>query len=375
MDAPAREVVRHPAGTSSKRSANPGNLPASRTKQSGKLAVNQCARQQKSVGDREINNAEIDWSNFRNWGTESERGDAKNCFYSVKVKDGQILGFGEVLPDDAHPRQTTKGAGGVYSVYPIDTNGVERKWRYARQSVDQVKDLLRAVWRKGRYEIELGKNFGMMRTVWQDSRYDANVYGSQLLRALLPECEFTFPKSLWTVHDCIAAVVGSKKNAKVLDFFAGSGTTGHAVLELNKSDDGNRTFIMIEQLDYVQTCTKQRILEVLKREKLNSNLIYAEACLSNATFMDRIESATDNSTLKDILTDIQASGYPRVDVNMAEFDVDDFGALPINDAKRVLMDCLDANHFYVNLHSLGDVDFGISFEDAQATRSFYKIVA
>ena len=329
----------------------------------------------KSIGGRVIDDEEVDWSNFRNWGTESERSDAKNCFYSVKVKDGAVVGFGEVLPDDEHPDQTVEGENGVFEVFPIDTKDVERKWRYARQSVDEIKTLLRAVWRNGHYEIELGKNFGMMRTVWQDSRYDANGYGSQLLREIVPGCDFTFPKSLWTVHDCLKAVVGEKKTAKVLDFFAGSGTTGHAVLELNKSDNGSRTFIMTEQLDYAQTCTRQRIIEVIKRDKLNAPFVYAEAMRSNSAFADRIEAALDMATLQTIHADIQATGYLRYDVDLSALDAHDFGALTLEDAKRVLMDCLDANHLYVNLGSLGDAEFDISDEDAAATRSFYGLDA
>ena len=327
----------------------------------------------KSIGERVIDDDEVDWSNFRNWGTESERSDAKNCFYSVKVKDGAVIGFGEVLPDDEHPDQTVEVEDGVFEVFPIDTKGVERKWRYARQSVDEIKSLLRAVWRKGHYEIELGKNFGMMRTVWQDSRYDANGYGSQLLREIVPGWNFTFPKSLWTVHDCIKAVVGEKKTAKVLDFFAGSGTTGHAVLELNKSDNGSRTFIMTEQLDYAETCTKQRIIEVIKRDNLDVRFVYAEALHSNSAFANRIEAAPDRATLQTIHADMQATGYLRYDVDLKAFATDDFAALPLEDAKRVLMDCLDANHLYVNLSSLGDADFDISDEDARATRSFYGL--
>jgi adenine-specific DNA-methyltransferase len=60
-------------------------------------------------------------------------------------------------------------------------------------------------------------------------------------------------------------------------------------------------------------------------------------------------------------------------VDLSAFDADDFAALPLDDAKRVLMGCLDANHLYVNLGSLGDAAFDISDEDAAATRSFYGI--
>lgn len=80
----------------------------------------------KSIANTKINDTEIDWSQFRNWGTESERSDAKNCFYPVLVREGEIIGFGDVSSDDFHPNQT-EWEDGVAYVYPIDRSGVERK--------------------------------------------------------------------------------------------------------------------------------------------------------------------------------------------------------------------------------------------------------
>ena len=91
----------------------------------------------KAIADRKIDSSDIDWSQFRNWGTESERTDAKNCFYPVIVKDGTIVGFGDITPDHIHPQQTESDGETSY-VYPIDRSGVERKWRYARQSVEAL---------------------------------------------------------------------------------------------------------------------------------------------------------------------------------------------------------------------------------------------
>ena len=71
---------------------------------------------------------------------------------------------------------------------------------------------------------------------------------------------FAFPKSLWNVYDCLYSVADDK-DAIVLDFFGGSGTTAHAVLELNK-DGGNRKFIICEQMHYVETVTRERIKKV-----------------------------------------------------------------------------------------------------------------
>lgn len=328
-------------------------------------------KDQKCIGDRQIDPEEVDWSNLRNWGTESERSDAKNCFYAVKVRDGEIIGFGDVLVDDIHPAQTVQN-GDEYDVYPIDTKGVERKWRYARQSVDEIKHLLRAVWRKGHYEIELGKDFGMMRTVWFDSRYDANGYGTQLLKELVPGCEFTFPKSLWTVHDCIQAVVGENKDAIILDFFGGSGTTGHAVLELNKSDGGARSFIMTEQLAYVRTCTRQRIIEVMKRDGLqNVRFVYAELAQANEVLANRIRNADDDSALAMVAADLREKGWWRYKVDHSLWDWDEWAALEFDERKKVLLDSLDANHLYVNFGDIDDADTGLSADDIAVTKAFY----
>lgn len=200
----------------------------------------------KAIGDRRISDEDVTWSQFRNWGGESERTDAKNCFYPVLVKDGVIVGFGDVCKDDHHPAQT-EWIGEVAHVYPVDNDGVERKWRYARQSVEEISKFLRAKQsRNGGYQIEIGKNFGLYRSVWTDKRYDANEYGTKIVNELVEGGGFTFPKSLWAVYDPIHAVTENNRDAIIVDFFAGSATTAHAVMKLNADDGGNRRFIMVQ---------------------------------------------------------------------------------------------------------------------------------
>jgi adenine-specific DNA-methyltransferase len=196
------------------------------------------------IGARKINEEDIDWRNLRDNGGESLRTDAKNCFYPIIVEDDQVIGFGDVLSLDLHPKAQTTKIANEYLVFPIDRKGVERKWRYARQSVEEIKDLLRVKRTKSGYEIEIGKDFGTVRTVWQDSRYDANEYGTKLVHEIVPESNFDFPKSIWNTYDCIAPILYEKKAAVILDFFAGSGTTGHALLSLNSEDGGKRQFIL-----------------------------------------------------------------------------------------------------------------------------------
>ncbi len=144
-----------------------------------------------------------------------------------------------------------------------------------------------------------------------------------------------------------------------------------------------RKWIAVEQLDYIRDLPASRLKKVIEGEQGGiskavewqggGSFVYAELAASNSAFADRIEAAPDMATLQSIHADIQTTGYLRYDVDLSAFDTDGFAALPLDDAKRVLLDCLDANHLYVNLGSLGDADFVISDEDARATRAFYGL--
>lgn len=82
-------------------------------------------------------------------------------------------------------------------------------------------------------------------TAWRRTAYDANVYGTQLVGSILGEKRFSFPKSLYSVYDALQIYVKAKPDALVVDFFAGSGTTLHAVNLINAEDNGNRRCIMV----------------------------------------------------------------------------------------------------------------------------------
>ena len=330
---------------------------------------------QKIIGDRKIPPEEVTWSNFRNWGGESRREDAKNCFYPIIVEDEEIIGFGDVLDDDEHPDQTVS-QGKRNFVYPIDRNMIERKWRYARQSADEVRHLLRAKKTKTGYEIEIGKDFGVYRTVWEDSRYDANIYGTQIVKSLVPDCDFAFPKSLWNVYDCLYSVVGNDKDAIVLDFFGGSGTTAHAVSELNK-DGGNRKFIICEQMHYVETVTRERIQKVLEQNNSGA-FIYCELMPYNQAFMDKIQAAQSSEELVRFWRDIAENSFLNWYVNpeIPEDAVENFTEIGqtengLDKQKKCLAKLLDKNQLYVNLSEIEDEDFGVSGEDKALNRAFY----
>lgn len=230
-------------------------------------------RDMKVISDRKINDEDVSWSPLRNWGSESERTDAKNCFYPIIVKNDKIIGFGDVSPDDYHPSQTVQD-GDTYYVYPIDRQGIERKWRYARQTVESIWGMLRPKKIAGGYDIELGKTFGVQKTIWDEKKYDANEYGSKLVSELVPGGGFSFPKSLYTVFDSVYAGTANDKDAIVMDFFSGSATTAHAVMKLNAEDGGNRTFIMVQLPEDLHEAASRPGLEARLKANIEATIDY-----------------------------------------------------------------------------------------------------
>lgn len=330
----------------------------------------------KLIGNRIIDESEIDFSNLRNWGGESLRSDAKNCFYPIVVdpNTSEIIEFGEVCEDDFHPSKREIIKDGKVYIYPIDNDNIERKWRYARQSVEEIKDLLRARKKSGQWDVEIGKNFGQYKTVWIDPKYDANEYGTKIVSRLVPENKFSFPKSLYNVKDCVYAVVGNDKDAIVLDYHAGSGTTAHAVLELNKEDGGNRKFIMCEQMDYVETVTSKRVQRVIEQNG-SDEFIYLELKKYNQTFIEQIEESKDIEALLQVWEQMKAKSFLNYNVDIKKQDehLEEFKALSLAEQKQHLCELLDKNQLYVNLSSLNDKDFECMEEEKKVTQDFYQI--
>lgn len=210
-------------------------------------------------------------SPLRDWGGTSARNLAKNCFYPIMVKNNEIIGFGEVCDENYHPEASHIIKDDVYYIYPIDKHGVERKWVFGRNSVENNIEQLYVEIQNGKPEIIRRKSERSYYTVWDDKKYYANIYGSRLLSNLFGELKFSFPKSIYTVRDSLWATLPVREeNSIILDYFAGSGTTGHAVINLNKEHKGKRKYILIEMGDYFSTVLKPRIQKVVFSDEWDS---------------------------------------------------------------------------------------------------------
>ena len=178
-------------------------------------------------------------------------------------------------------------------------DGKQRVWDYPKET---MKDLIERgdiefVNEKG--ELKLYKKDRLEKgtrpkSLWLDSKYDSSAYGAVLLKKMFQNKRvFDYPKSLYAVIDAIFVSSNNQKNVIVLDFFAGSGTTGHAILELNKKDGGTRKFILCTNNEN-NICTEvcypriKRIIEGYKDSNnenhfgLGGNLKYFKTDFVNA---------------------------------------------------------------------------------------------
>ena len=214
----------------------------------------------------DVKREEVDSRTLRDSGTESDRTDAATCFYPFLVKDNRIIGVGDVPDDSFHPAASNvHRQDGVIEVWPIDDRGCEKKWRYSVTSVSKIMDKLEVKSGRNNLQIIFNKDTGVMRTVWNAAKYDASEYGTKVLQDILGLKQaslFTYPKSLYTELESIQAT--TQNDSIVLDYFAGSATTGHAVIKLNRENKGSvRKYFLVEMGKYFDLVTKPRIEKVI----------------------------------------------------------------------------------------------------------------
>lgn len=173
-----------------------------------------------------------------------------------------------------------------YEVYPTIKNGVERTWKTLPKTFLNLveENSIEAELIDGRVEIfEKLRENQVIKSHWIKKEYHGYHFGARILNDILGKKIFDFPKSLYLMVDIMKLV--SKKNATILDFFAGSGTTGHAVMELNKEDGGNRKFILCtnNENNICEDVTYQRLKTVITGKRKDGS-DYSEGIPANLKY-------------------------------------------------------------------------------------------
>lgn len=186
----------------------------------------------------------------RGRGDRNLRTGRQNSFYAIHVdpETKRASGIGPALGRE-EPYETGPTEDGLLRVYPLGRGGLERVWRNSREGLERRLA-------EGAITLEVTANNTIVqvisgeqktvpiKSIWSGPRYNAGEQGTNLVKALTG-VEFDYPKSLYSVFDCIRAVVGDRPDALLLDFFGGSGTTAHAAMLLNRLDDGHRQTVLV----------------------------------------------------------------------------------------------------------------------------------
>lgn len=189
-----------------------------------------------------------------------------NSFYAVLVDPNSSSVVGVEQPPVGGNYPTTKDENGNIRIYPVSSDGKERVWRRSYESALNEITFGNIICKNSKTLYLLGSNEGKSKPIfsnWTDSKYNAGVHGTRVLMSMMGSNEFSYPKSIYNVIDCVKYATKYKDKSIIADYFAGSGTTGHAVIALNREDNGQRKYILVEQGEYFDTVTKPRIQKIV----------------------------------------------------------------------------------------------------------------
>lgn len=222
-----------------------------------------------------------------------------------------------------------------------------------------------------RYLDEAIANGKPVGDVWYD------IMSFQQIPTAKERVEFSTQKPEALLRRIIQA--GTDEGDLVMDFFAGSGTTGAVAHKLQ------RRYIMCEQLESQVNVQLKRLREIVGGRdpgamaadvgwKGGGAFVYCELLQNNERFVDRIRGAKKDDELLLVWKDMQKTGFisckydPK---NKLDFADAEFKMLTLDEKKKVLMSLLDKNQLYVNLCDMDDAEFGVSAADKTFTNSFY----
>ncbi|PDX34571.1 methyltransferase [Helicobacter pylori] len=244
---------------------------------------------------------------------------------------------------------------GLTEVFPDSRNGFDLVWRWGKEKalkenhslVGVFKDRLR-VFQKVRSNTTRAKSI-----FWDKSMITQK--GTEEVKQIFKTQIFDFPKPEALISRILE--ISTNENDLVLDFFAGSGTTCAVAHKMK------RRYIGIEQMDYIETITKERLKKVIEGEqggiskkcdfKGGGSFVYAELKEVNSGIKKQILNAKSASECLKIFNDLNERFLKRTDCKIDEIHSEEFQNLDLNEQKRICCKLLDSNEDYLNL---GDID-------------------
>jgi len=301
---------------------------------------------------------------------------------------------------------TEKDDKGYYKLVPVDGPGGAKKgnpyyeflgltkyWRFSKETMQTMYEQGLIV-KKGnslsqKYYKSKAENSRQTITTWWDEGYLTSSASAEL-SDMLGEGVFSNPKNESLLELIIE--FATKESDIVLDYHLGSGTTAAVAHKVN------RQYIGIEQMDYIESVTVERLNKVIAGEQggvsksvgwnpknptledsangryARNNFIYLELKKFNQTFIEHIEAAQDTETLLQIWKQMKEKSFLayNIDIKTQEENMEKFKQLDLTQQKQVLCELLDKNQLYVNVSDMNDSRFETTDEERAVTEAFYS---
>ncbi len=263
---------------------------------------------------------------------------------------------------------------GLTEVFPDSRNGFDLVWRWGKEKalkenhslVGVFKDRLR-VFQKVRSNTTRAKSI-----FWDKSMITQK--GTEEVKQIFKTQIFDFPKPEALLKRILE--ISTQENDLVLDFFAGSGTTCAVAHKMK------RRYIGIEQMDYIETITKERLKKVIEGEqggiskkcdfKGGGSFVYAELKEVNLEVKKQILNAKSKSECLKIFNDLSERFLKRADCKIDAIHSEEFHNLDLNEQKRICCKLLDSNEDYLNLGDIDEDAWGIDKITKKHNEIFYS---
>ncbi|MDR3049328.1 MAG: site-specific DNA-methyltransferase [Elusimicrobiota bacterium] len=264
---------------------------------------------------------------------------------------------------------------GFIEALPLKSQGIQTVWRWGKEKVlENINLEVKAKLKNdGDYMIvqKYRKTETRQRSVWDDTVF-VNERGTEHIKELFGKKAFMYPKSEFLLSRVIE--ISTSKNDIVLDFFSGSGATAAAAHKMG------RQWLAIEQMDYIDNVTKERLKKVIDGEqggisqslnwKGGGSFIYCELMQWNEKVLEQIRETKTTKDLLKIYETIKNEDFMRYEIK--DFNKTDFEKLSIKEQKTILCDCLDKNQLYVNLSEIDDTKYNVSNDDKKLNKDFFR---
>lgn len=311
---------------------------------------------------------------LRNRNTAFNADNRRNLYYPfwLNPDSKDKNGFYEIALDEKD---------GWVRVEPAKSQGIQTVWRWGKEkSLANLNiNIVGKDNKNGGYQIteKYRENTRLARSVWWDKEVNSE-RGSIHVKTLFDNKKvFSFPKPEELLSRILQ--IATQPGDVVLDFHVGSGTTAAVAHKMQ------RQYIGIEQMDYIDNVTVERLKKVISGEQggiSNSvnwqgggSFVYATIKNDANTFRVKVERAKSDQELIDLLDIAKKSSFLsyRVDISKLDSKDRDFRSLSLANKKRVLLELIDNNTLYVNFTDIDDKSYGISNEDKKHNRAFYGI--